>query len=527
MTAAGRSLSLTHHIPTLVRKELLGHLRTLRLVVALVFTVVLCLLTTIMGSLDYSRNARDYERAVDEHRRAMAEARVFADLDPDVFVPPQPLQILCRGILQSAGQIFDVDPGAYIIGARTVGSSSADDLMNTLVRVDFVAVVALVLSFLALALGFDAICGEREQGTLRLLLSHPVSRGQVVAAKLLGGLLSVWVPLAVAFVLSLLVLQANPDVHLSGDDWLRLALLFLLTCLFLAEVFALSVLVSACTRHASTSLILCLFGWLVLGAGYASALPAVARHTLDWPPWQEYVDHAAAEWARYGEEMAAWEAQHPPPPPPYLAGLQHDGILRYAHPRGYAWLDARVAFEFDKTLERADRVHRHRTRNQMPLAAQQFAVDEWSVLSPFTGYRVLAKWLARSTLDDAFQVSRHGIRYRQTYIDYLRGRFAAEGWRRWYSDDPPGTPPMIEDPGSATPELLRERLAWAEAAWQVDRDDPRRRLDLTGLPDVGPGWKRTAAESLQRMLPGLLIMILTLGASVLVTVRRFERYPLN
>lgn len=518
---------MTHLIPTLVLKELLGHLRTLRLVVALVFTVVLCLLTTVMGSLDYSRNARAYARAVDEHRREMAEARVLAHLDPDVYVPPQPLQILCRGITQSAGQLFDVDPGVYIIGARSVGSSSADDLMNTLVRVDFVAVVALVLSFLAIVLGFDAISGEREQGTLRLLLSHPVSRGQIVAAKLLGGLLSVWVPLALAFVASLLVLQANPDVDLSGDDWLRLALLFLLTCLFLAEVFALSVLVSACTRHASTSLILCLFGWLVLGAGFASALPAVARHTLDWPPWQEYVDSADAEWARFQQEMVAWEAQHPPPPAAYLAGLERDGILRYAHPQGYAWLDARAAFEFDKTLERADRVHRHRTRNQMPLAEQQFAVDEWAVLSPVTGYRVLAKWLARSTLDDAFEVARHGIRYRQTYIDYLRSRLAAEGWRRWYTDDPPDTPPMIADPGSATPDLLRERLARAEAAWQQDRDDPRRRLDLTGLPDVGPGWQRTTAQSLQRMLPGLGIMVLTLGASVLLAVRRFQRYPLS
>ena len=42
----GRDPFLANHIPNLVRKELLSHLRTLRLVVALVFTVVLCLLTT-------------------------------------------------------------------------------------------------------------------------------------------------------------------------------------------------------------------------------------------------------------------------------------------------------------------------------------------------------------------------------------------------------------------------------------------------------------------------------------------------
>jgi hypothetical protein len=246
------------------------------------------------------------------------------------------------------------------------------------------------------------------------------------------------------------------------------------------------------------------------------------------------VENRERESQRFREEMSEWDAAHPRPPQAYFAGLQRDGILRYAHPRAYEWLDARAAFEFDRTVEMADRVQRHRTQNQMPLARQQFAVDRGSVLAPFAGYRVLAKWLARATLDDKFEVARHGFRYRQTYIDYLRGRFAVEGWRRWYTDDPPGTPVMIADPQSLTEDMLkedspfmRERLAWAEDRWQRDRNDPRRHLDLSGLPPVGPGCQRPLPASLERMLIGLLIMILTLGNAVLLTVRRFMTYLLN
>ena len=114
------------------------------------------------------------------------------------------------------------------------------------------------------------------------------------------------------------------------------------------------------------------------------------------------------------------------------------------------------------------------------------------------------------------------------------GAWSASGWRRWHTDDPPGAEPMIADPESVTPEMLqegspflRERLERAEARWQLDKDDPRRRLDLSGLPAMGPGGKRTMAQSLERMLPGLLIMILTLGISVLLAVRRFLRYELS
>ena len=43
---------------TLVRKELLANLLTLRLGVAVIFTVVLSVMTTFIGSLDYSPISR-------------------------------------------------------------------------------------------------------------------------------------------------------------------------------------------------------------------------------------------------------------------------------------------------------------------------------------------------------------------------------------------------------------------------------------------------------------------------------------
>ena len=64
------------------------------------------------------------------------------------------------------------------------------DLMQSLVRLDFTTVVAILLSFLAIVLGYDAICGERERGTLQLLLANSVPRSTVVLGKLIGGLLS-------------------------------------------------------------------------------------------------------------------------------------------------------------------------------------------------------------------------------------------------------------------------------------------------------------------------------------------------
>ena len=202
---------------TLIRKDLLANLLTLRLVVALVFTVVLCLLTTVMGSLDFSSNAEEY-RGVLADNAAGPQTTTYQHVYVTVFCPPQPLHMLSRGMMEGWGLWGWFNADRYSRGLARFGFGYTDDLLAVLVRVDFTSVVALVLTFLAVVLGFDSICGEWEQGTLRLLLSYSVTRGQVVTAKLAGGV----VPLAVAYCGSLLILLANPDVVLSGDDWVRL-----------------------------------------------------------------------------------------------------------------------------------------------------------------------------------------------------------------------------------------------------------------------------------------------------------------
>lgn len=517
---------------TLIRKELLSHLRTLRLIVALLFTVVLCALTTLMGSLDFSVSMRAYEGAVSQMRADLDEARLMDDVGPHVIVAPQPLTVLARGVLEGAAQRFQVRILPYWMSTQLIGSGSYDDLMLILVRTDLTTVVALVLSFLAIVLGFDAVCGEREHGTLKLLLSHPVPRVYLLAAKLIGGALALWLPLALAFALSLLILQANPDVAFSGDDWLRLGIMFALSCLILLLVYAVSVMVSTLTRSPATSLIICLFGWLVCGVGYANALPALMRYGLAYPPFQQYLDKDREAEQRMVADIAAWEERHPSPPEIELGRIA-DGPWRYATEAGHAWLAKKAAFDFERLMKRADEDYTIRWPNQRPLAEQEFAVDRWSILSPLTNYRTLCKWVARSTLDDRFLVARYGIQYRRTLMQWMRARLQATDWRRWYTDDPPDQESLVDALGlqgrpegenSAQAEQIR---AWVVAQNERAQTDPRRHLDLTGMPMPGEGSRRSLSASLREMMPGLSVMLLSLALAMAIAVRRFSRYPLN
>ena len=514
---------------TLIRKELLENLLTLRLGVALVVTMVLAVMATLIGSVDFSTNLDSYQTEAAAHSKRNGEATVYRAIDPSAMVPPMPLSVLSRGNVSTSGQ--GVFFGIGYVPISSWGLSDAGSrLMRVLVQIDFSTVVALLLSFLAIVLGFDGICGERQRGTLKEMLSNPVPRGHVVLAKLVGGIVSLCVPFTLAFVVSLLIMAANPDIQLSGDDWIRLGVFFGLSCLFLGQVFSLSLMVSSLTRDASTALTICLFGWLVGGIGYVSFLPSISRYGVDEPPFEIFREQTDQLVKERDEYMRDWESRHPPPGPAYLINLERQGRTRYGHPEGYRWQQQRTEVLIDKRLEIADRRYVYQWENWQPLNREASLVDKWAILSPVTNYQVLSYQLARTSLSDRMHFGRVGRDYRQTFISYLRGKNAFSS-RRWFSDDPPDQELMIVDPEQVTEAMLAPdspfmlaRLAWAEEQERLAADDNGRRLDLTDMPKLGGQWKRSLSESFDIMVPGLVVLLLTFGVSVMVTLFRFYTY---
>jgi ABC-type transport system involved in multi-copper enzyme maturation permease subunit len=514
----------------LIRKELLTNLLTYRLAVALIFTVTLSALTTFIGSVDFSTNMDAYRTEVRSQAEELEQATVYEQTQQRVILPPQPLAIFSRGLTGLVPQNYWV--GLDYVGRApwAMNQGSLNPYMKALGQIDFVTVVTLLLSFLAVVLGYDGICGERERGTLKVMLTNPVPRAQVVLGKLVGGVISLWIPLTMAFLVCLLIVLANGDVAFSAGDWARVGVLFGVTCLFLAQVFALSLLVSTLVRDSDTSLIICLFFWLVGGVGYITALPSLSRYGHEEKPHQDYMNQNRELWNAFGRHMEEWEAAHPQPSEVFFQGLNQDGVRRFYHPEAYRWWEQRQAVELDKILEVADQSYKARFAAWDPLAQEGYFVDIWSVLSPFTNYQVLAYQVARTTLDDLFSIGRASRDYRQTWIEYLRSKNALSS-RRWFTDDPPDQEPMIPDPDSLLPTDLATdsaymvaRRAWAQEQLALASDDDRRRLDLSDMPKFGGAWQRTLGETFSAMSAGLVVLLLSFGVSVLGATLRFMRY---
>jgi ABC-type transport system involved in multi-copper enzyme maturation permease subunit len=129
---------------------------------------------------------------------------------------------------------------------------------------DLAHIVQIPMSLLALLFVFQSICGEREKGTLKLMLANAVPRDTILLGKWLGGYLGLVIPFLVAVAIGLLALILMPSISIAVEQWTRLAWLLAASLLYLSTFFTLGILISTLTKRTITSFLVALFAWVVL-----------------------------------------------------------------------------------------------------------------------------------------------------------------------------------------------------------------------------------------------------------------------
>lgn len=144
-------------------------------------------------------------------------------------------------------------------------------------------VLQLLLPLLIVLLSFSAFAGEREQGTLRQLLSLGVRKTELVWGKALGvsGALGVLiVPATIVGVAALAMVSEN---GLLGASAGRMAWLFISYLLYFGVFIGISLAVSARAKSSQMALVVLLAFWIVNGLIAPRAVADVARRIHPTP----------------------------------------------------------------------------------------------------------------------------------------------------------------------------------------------------------------------------------------------------
>ena len=136
------------------------------------------------------------------------------------------------------------------------------NILPDVVKVDWAFIVGTVMSFTAILFTFDSVSGEREQGTLRLMLTNPLPRHTVLTGKFLGAFLSLHIPIALSVLLNLLVITTSSQVPLDPSSWARFGILCLIMTLHTSLFLVLGLQMSASVRESPVCLVILLLIWV-------------------------------------------------------------------------------------------------------------------------------------------------------------------------------------------------------------------------------------------------------------------------
>jgi len=260
-------------LKTIITREFLNNILNLRFVVGLVLCVIITVACIIILSNDYRHKMEDYYLRVnlqDETLDNYATRGRIAAMWPEQK-PPERFRPLIIGIS----------------GDENVESFDDNPLPILFPPFDFLLIVTIIMSLLAILFSYDAITGERQRGTLRLVISNSISRTKVLFGKLAGGTASLLIPFILSLLVGALYISLNPSIHWDGSAWAEFILLTAASVTFITLFYLLGLMISSFSRYSSTSILNCLFLWVLLILVIPNLCPHISAQLCPVPSIRE------------------------------------------------------------------------------------------------------------------------------------------------------------------------------------------------------------------------------------------------
>jgi ABC-2 type transport system permease protein len=170
-----------------------------------------------------------------------------------------PMYFAADAIRNAASQL--TGQSSIFLFLFTVGPKVGDTGVQLPAAWEFIAIVGPLLG---IAFAFDAVNGERANGTLPRLLSQPIYRDDVINGKFAAGLAVIG--LVLTFIVC--VIAAFGIIRLgivpSPEELLRITFWLILTFVYVALWLAFGLLLSVVIRRAATSALVAFGTWLLV-----------------------------------------------------------------------------------------------------------------------------------------------------------------------------------------------------------------------------------------------------------------------
>jgi ABC-type transport system involved in multi-copper enzyme maturation permease subunit len=506
-------------ISRLIIKEIMIKVLDLRFIISTLIVLLLVIFSVVMLSENHMKAIDDYQVALQDDQSSLEEVKVFSFLEPRLHYPPNPLAIFNTGISDRINKTITFNYSKVPRQSHEV--ISENPLLKIHRHFDLTFVFRLVLSLLAIILVYDAFSGEKETGTLKLMLSNGVRRSQLLAGKLVSNTILLTIPVLLSFLFSLIIITTVYGIGFNMEQWFRIGLIILTTIVFLQFFIALGLMVSSLTVRSSVSLIVLTSLWVILCVLQPNLGSYIASSAIDIPSNESMEDKYLANWNEFTEKQEVILEQIKEKIPP---GRQNGNVMNYGdHSHCYAVLDGSTPMLMRylyKTMEVEPIRHQYAEREwniylqqYLPLLIRQQKLQNTiNYASPAALLQSSVASLSRTDIEhyDLFLESARS--YRSTLMNYLVND------RKIFSDNAHEYFTRLD-----REEVMNSRYEERERTNSSHGFYNTAQLDLTGIPEY-TFHEATLEVSIVKVLLGIMFILIYTGIIALITVYSFRKY---
>jgi ABC-type transport system involved in multi-copper enzyme maturation permease subunit len=352
---------------TILRREIQETFSSSTLLSALIVLTMLVMLSAYI-------QARYYQRLVGDYAVRQSIPRAENSSQTIVLIRPlPPLLPFFNGVYDGLPDEFRLRSDSVTINPLSGDITPLDSLFP---KIDLSFIIGILMTLLTILLTHDTIAGDREQGTLKLILAGPVKRRTVLAAKLTGVILLVAIILiyVVSLYTTVIIIFSDKTVNLSAANLSVITLCTLAALLVLMVIAALGAAISASVRRSLVSLTACTSIWIIsiliwpsLGPKIASSFEMVST----WEATQRDIALKATELMH--EELAEHRKT--------AADLKAQGVDVESAWQRYLKLKYRWVKRKNEVIGRLVEERKTQIRDQRAIAVHA------SLLSPYVAFR--------------------------------------------------------------------------------------------------------------------------------------------
>jgi ABC-type transport system involved in multi-copper enzyme maturation permease subunit len=261
----------------LIVKEIRTHLLSYRFVLTFLLFFALIVSSVQIIALSYDRQLASYSEARRSQEEKLKQGTDFRTLrwsGTTVERRPNPLGVFATGLEKEMARSVGV---SQFQEAKLGRSKFANPLFVLFPAPDLLYIVNIVASLLAVLFAFDAVCGEKEEGTLRLMMANSVPRHRVLLAKWIGGYAALILPFLASLLVALFFALLTTDLGFTAAEWGALGGIAGVAALYISLFFALSLMISTLVHRSATSLVVNFLIWVLLVLVVPNTAPIVAR----------------------------------------------------------------------------------------------------------------------------------------------------------------------------------------------------------------------------------------------------------